>query len=73
MNAPRIVPVLAELHRQGVSEAVVFAARELMRAARMPNAAVIADPETGVPLRVEVPPEEWAEFRAAWRAAGGTP
>ena len=46
---------------------------DLVAAGRMPDACIVHDPETDQPLRVEVPVEAWAEFRAAWKRAGGQP
>lgn len=49
------------------------AVTELLDAGRMSDAAIIHDPQTGVPLRVEVPLAVWQDFRAAWKRAGGAP
>lgn len=46
---------------------------DLVAAGRMPDACIVHDPETDLPLRVEVPVDAWAEFRAAWKRAGGQP
>lgn len=60
------IDLLAELRRQGVTGTVYCAVEHLLHAARLPNACVVLG--TG---HIEVPENEWREFRAALAAVRG--
>lgn len=67
MSAERkSIDLLAELRRQGVTGRVYCAIEHMLDAARLPNACVVAG--TGY---IEVPENEWREFRDALAAVRG--